>query len=34
MTKHVLRTGISLIAYGYRTGRDLHWYVFRRPARA
>jgi hypothetical protein len=33
MSKHLLRTGVSLLAYSYRTGRDLHWYVQRRLAR-
>jgi hypothetical protein len=34
MTKHLLTTGVSLLAYGYRTGRDLHWFVHRRLQRA
>jgi hypothetical protein len=33
MTKQLLMTGASVLAYGYRTGRDVHWYVFRRLQR-
>ena len=34
MTKQLLLTGVSLFSYGYRTGRDLRWYVRRRLERA
>jgi hypothetical protein len=34
MTKHLFLTGASLVAVGYKTGRDLHWYVARRLAEA
>ena len=34
MTKHLLLTGASLLAVGYKTGRDIHWYVARRLAEA
>jgi hypothetical protein len=30
MTKHLLLTGASLLAVGYRAGRDVQWYVTRR----
>ena len=30
MTKHFFLTGASLLAVGYRAGRDLQWYVARR----
>ena len=33
MTKHLLFTGISLLSYGYKTGRELGWYVNRRLQR-
>jgi hypothetical protein len=33
MTKHLFLTGISLASVGYRTGRDLRWYVARRLTR-
>ena len=32
MTKHLLLTGASLLRHGYRTGRDVHWYITRRLA--
>jgi hypothetical protein len=34
MTKHILITGASVVSYGYRTGRDVRWYVLRRLQRA
>ena len=34
MTKHLFHAGISLLAYGYRTSRDVGWYVSRRLERA
>ena len=34
MTKHLFQTGASLLAVGYKTGRDIHWYVARRLAEA
>ena len=30
MTKHLFLTGASLLAVGYKTARDLHWYAARR----
>jgi hypothetical protein len=30
MTKQLFLTGVSLFSYGYRTGRDVRWYVRRR----
>jgi hypothetical protein len=33
MTKHLLSTGVLLLAYGYRASRDVHWYVSRRLER-
>jgi hypothetical protein len=33
MTKHILLTSASLVSYGYRTGRDVRWYLFRRLQR-
>ena len=34
MTKHLFLTGASLLAAGYKTGRDIQWYVARRLAEA
>jgi hypothetical protein len=34
MTKHIVLTGFSLLAYGFRTGRDVHWLVQRRLQRS
>ena len=33
MTRHLVRTGFSLLAYGYRTSRDVHWLVHRKLQR-
>jgi hypothetical protein len=33
MTRHLFLTGVTLLAYGFRTGRDFHWYVARRLQR-
>ena len=30
MTKHFLYTGLTVLSYGYKTTRDLRWYVARR----
>ncbi len=27
MTKQLVHTGISLVSYGYKAGRDLRWFV-------
>jgi hypothetical protein len=34
MTKQLLLTSVSLVSVGYRTSRDLRWYVSRRLHRA
>jgi hypothetical protein len=34
MTKHLFSTGVTLIAYGYKTSRDLRWYARRRLQKA
>jgi hypothetical protein len=34
MTKHLLRAGLALAFHGYKTGRDLGWYLSRRLQRA
>jgi hypothetical protein len=34
MAKHFFHTGLSVLSYGYKTGRDLRWYVRRRLERA
>jgi hypothetical protein len=33
MTKQLFLTGITLLAYGYKTSRDVRWYVSRRLQR-
>jgi len=33
LTKQILRLGVSLLATGYRTTRDVHWYAQRRLVR-
>ncbi len=30
MTKQLFLTGVSLVSYGYRAGRDVRWYLRRR----
>jgi hypothetical protein len=34
VTKHFVHTGISVLSYGYKAGRDLRWYLRRRLERA
>ena len=34
MTKQIFLTSVSLLSYGYRTSRDVRWYVRRRLERA
>jgi hypothetical protein len=33
MTRQLFLTGVSLLTYGYKTSRDVRWYVFRRLQR-
>jgi hypothetical protein len=34
MTRHLLFTGISVLTFGYKTSRDVRWFVRRRLERA
>jgi len=33
VTKYLVHTGIGVLSYGYKTGRDLRWYLHRRLER-
>jgi hypothetical protein len=33
MTKHLTQAGFGVLAFGYRTSRNLGWYLNRRLAR-